>query len=146
MTTVTPPSFLKHSLASASSVADVMTRKYVDGLPLARQEKIRARKGLELSRVTMANWVIQTAQGWLKPLYRPLKKHLLRCSVIHTDETVVQVLKEGGKPAASESRMWVYASNNRSGRPILYFEYQPSRSGKHAAAFLIGITGCLVTD
>ena len=90
--------------------------------------------------------VIQTAQGWLKPLYRLLKKQLLGCSVIHADETVVQVLKEDGKPAASESRMWVYASNDRSGKPIRYFEYQPSRSGKHAAAFLKGFNGCLVTD
>ena len=70
ITTVTPPFLLKHSLATASSVADVMIRKYVDGLPLARQEKIWAREGLELSRATMSNWVIQTAQGWLKPLYQ----------------------------------------------------------------------------
>ena len=146
ITTVTPPFLLKHSLATASSVADVMIRKYVEGRPLARQEKIWAREGLELSRATMSNWVIQTAQGWLKPLYRSLKKQLLGCSVIHADETVVQVLKEDGKPAASESRMWVYASNDRSGKPIRYFEYQPSRSGKHAAVFLKGFNGCLVTD
>ena len=81
ITTVTPPFLLKHSLATASSVADVMIRKYVDGLPLARQEKIWAREGLELSRATMSNWVIQTAQGWLKPLYRSLKKQLLGCSL-----------------------------------------------------------------
>ena len=42
--------------------------------------------------------------------------------------------------------MWVYASNNRSGKPVRFFEYQPSRSGKHAAAFLKGFSGCLVTD
>ena len=47
----------------------------------------------------------------------------------------MQVLKEDGKPASSESRMWVYASNDRGGRPIRFFEYQPDRSGKHAEAF-----------
>ena len=141
-----PPSLMKHSLASASSVAEVMVQKYVDGLPLARQEKIWARDGLALTRATMANWVIQTTQTWLKPVCRSLKKQLLSNSVIHADETAVQVLKEEGKPAASESRMWVYASSERSGRPIRYYEYQPSRSGKHAAAFLKGFTGCLVTD
>ena len=141
-----PPSLMKHSLASASSVAEVMVQKYVDGLPLARQEKIWARDGLALTRATMGNWVIQTTQTWLKPVCRSLKKQLLSSSVIHADETVVQVLKEDGKPAVSESRMWVYASSERGGRPIRYFEYQPSRSGKHAAAFLKGFTGCLVTD
>ena len=146
VTTVTPPPLMKHSLASSSTVADIMVRKYVDGLPLARQEKIWQREGVELSRATMANWVIQTAQSWLKPVYRRMKKHLLSCSVIHADETVVQVLKEPDKPAASESRMWVYASNERSGKPIRYFEYQPDRSGKHAAKFLKDFSGCLVTD
>ena len=146
ITTVTPPMLMKHSLASASTVASVMTQKYVDGLPLARQEKIWAREGICLSRATMANWVIQCSQTWLKPLYRSLKKTLLESAVIHADETVVQVLKEDGKTATSESRMWVYASNDRSGKPIRYFEYQPSRSGKHAAVFLKGFSGCLVTD
>ena len=123
-----------------------MTRKYVDGLPLYRQEKIWAREGIALSRATMANWVIQTTQTWLKPLYRRLKKHLLESRVIYADETVVQVLKEEGKPASSESRMWVYGSGERGGRPMRFFEYQPDRSGKHAAAFLKGFIGCLVTD
>ena len=147
LTSVVPPSrLLKHSLASPSTVADVMTKKYVDGLPLARQEKIWAREGVSLSRATLANWVIQCSQTWLKPVYRHLKRYLLEDSVIHADETVVQVLKEEGKAPTSESRMWVYASSQRSGTPIRYFEYQPSRSGKHAAAFLKGFRGCLVTD
>ena len=94
----------------------------------------------------MANWVIQVAQTWLKPLYRNLKKQLLESRVIYADETVVQVLKEDGKPASSESRMWVYASDDRAGRPIRFFEYQSDHRGKHAAAFLKGFTGCLVTD
>jgi len=52
----------------------------------------------------MANWVIRCAQSWLKPLYKHMKRQLLEQSVIHADETVVQVLKEDNKPAASESR------------------------------------------
>ncbi len=65
--TEAPPSLIKHSLASPSSIAEVMTRKYVDGIPLARQEKIWAREGIALSRATLANWVIQTSQNWLQP-------------------------------------------------------------------------------
>ena len=144
--TAAPPSLIKHSLASPSSVAEVMTRKYVDGIPLARQEKIWMREGIALSRATLANWVIQTSKNWLKPLYRRLKKALLESSVIHADETVIQVLKEDGKPATSESRMWVYASPPRSGKPVRYFEYQPDRKGSRAADFLRDFHGCLVTD
>ncbi len=144
--TVAPPSLMKHSLASPSSVAEVMTKKYVDGVPLTRQEKIWKREGIELSSATLANWVIQTSQNWLKPLYRRLKHALLESTVIHADETVVQVLKEDGKKASSQSRMWVYASPERGGKPIRYFEYQPDRKGIRAAEFLRGYHGCLVTD
>lgn len=141
-----PAPLMKHSLASASSVADIMTKKYADGLPLARQEKIWARDGVALSRATMANWVIQCSQGWLKLLYQHMKQQLLMQSVIHADESVVQVLKEDGKPAVSESRMWVYASGERSEKPVRIFEYQPDRSGKRPESFLKSFAGCLVTD
>ena len=141
-----PVPLMKHSLASPSSVADIMAKKYADGLPLARQEKIWAREGVELSRATMANWVIQCSQTWLKPLYKHMKQRLLEQGVIHADESVVQVLKEDGKPATSESRMWVYASGERSSTPVRIFEYQPDRSGKRPESFLRGFTGKLVTD
>lgn len=123
-----PVPLVKHSLDSPSSVADIMAKKYADGLPLARQENIWAREGVELSRATISNWVIQCSQTWLKPLYKHMKQRLLEQSVIHADESVVQVLKEDGKAAASESRMWVYASGERSQMPVRIFEYQPDRS------------------
>lgn len=141
-----PVPLMKHSLASPSTVAYIMTQKYVDGLPLARQEKIWAREGICLSRATMANWVIQCAQSWLKPLYKHMKQELLTHSVIHADETVVQVLKEDGKPATTESRMWLYASAALLRHQVRLFEYQPDRSGKRPEAFLKGFDGALVTD
>ena len=144
---VKPPiPLMKHSLASPSTVAYIMTQKYLDGLPLARQEKIWAREGVSLSRATMANWVIQCSEVWLKPLYRHMKQELLTHSVIHADETVVQILKEDGKPATSESRMWLYASAALLRHQVRLFEYQPDRSGKRPESFLKGFEGALVTD
>lgn len=141
-----PESLIKHSYASPSVVADVMTQKYVDGIPLARQEKIWKRDGVELSRATMANWMIKVAEKWLKPLYKLMKKQLLESDIIYADETVVQVLKEEGKTPQSDSRMWVYGSDIRSGKAIRIFEYQPTREGRHAQSFLKGFKGGLVTD
>jgi len=146
ITTKTPPPLMEHSLASPSTVADVMTKKYVDGVPLARQEKIWVRQGVELSRATLANWVIRCTQSWLKPLYKHMKQQLLTQSVTHADETVVQVLKEDNKPTALESRMWISASGECSRQHIRIFEHQPDRSGKCPESFLKGFTGCLVTD
>ena len=81
-------------------------------------------------------WYVRPAGGILD----------LASPVDHADETVIQVLKEDGKTPQSESRMWVYATGNTGQPPIILFEYQPTRSGKHAKEFLTGFTGYLVTD
>jgi transposase len=47
------------SLASPSAPVFIMSQKYVEGLPLYRQEKYFERFGVSISRQTMANWMIQ---------------------------------------------------------------------------------------
>lgn len=142
----TPAPVIKRSLASASTVAHVMYQKYVNGMPLYRQEKDWANHGIQLSRATLANWIIRSANEWLVPLWETMKSHLLKQAVVHADETVIQVLKEEGKKPSSESRMWVYCSGNTATEPVVLFEYQPTRSGEHARRFLTGFNGCLQTD
>ena len=142
----TPVPVIKKSLASASTVAHVMYQKYVNAMPLSRQEKDWANQGVVLSRATLANWVIRAATDWLLPLWETMKTHLLNQAVIHADETVIQVLKEEGKKPSSESRMWVYCSGNTGAAPIILYEYQPTRSGEHARRFLEGFHGFLQTD
>ncbi len=142
----TPKPVMKRSLASPSSLAHVLYQKYVNAMPLYRQEKDWANQGVLLSRATLANWVIRTSRDWLEPVWEVMKRHLLQEAVVHADETVVQILKEPGKKASSESRMWVYSAGNCSKVPAVLFEYQPSRSGEHARRFLDGFHGYLVTD
>ncbi|MTV51068.1 IS66 family transposase [Heliobacillus mobilis] len=142
----TPAPVIKKSLASASTVAHVMYQKYVNAMPLYRQEKDWANQGVALSRATLANWIIRSANDWLQPLWERMKSHLLQQPVVHADETVIQVLKEEGKKPSSESRMWVYCSGSTSTKPVVLFEYQPTRSGEHARRFLEGFCGYLQTD
>ena len=141
-----PQPVMKHSLASPSSVADVMTKKYVNGLPLYRQEQEWKRLGVDLSRNTLANWVIQPTNKWLTPLYGLLRRELLDEPVVHADETHLQVLRENGRAATTQSEMWVYASAERSGRQIRCFDYRDSRSGACAKEFLEGFHGVLISD
>ena len=142
----TPAPVIKRSLAPPSTVAHVMYQKYVNGMPLNRQEKDWANQGVLLSRATLANWIIRSSTDWLLPLWEKMKSHLLQQAVICADETVIQVLKEEGKKPSSESRMWVYCSGNTGNAPVVLFEYQPTRSGEHARRFLQGFRGFLQTD
>lgn len=77
----TPAPVIKRSLASASTVAHVMYQKDVNGMPLYRQEKDWANQGLILSRATLANWIIRSANDWLMPLWEVMKSHLLKQAV-----------------------------------------------------------------
>ena len=88
------PSLLKGSVATPSLVAGIMNAKYVNGMPLARQEREFARYDLNLSTKTMANWIIQCAGRYLQPLYDLMKEELLWSKYLHGDETRIQVLDE----------------------------------------------------
>src|SRR5690606_33030291 len=119
-----PKPALPGSLASASAIAYVMNQKFVDGLPLNRQEQQLARLGITLSRQTLANWVLNGSEKWLVPLYGYLREHLLKRQILQADETTIQVLREPGRAPETQSTMWLYRTG-RDGPPIVLFEYQP---------------------
>lgn len=130
---------------TAKNLAYVMYQKHANGMPLYRQEKDWANQGVTLSRAALANWIIRPSHEWLEPMYNTIKKHLITEPLIHADESVLQVLKEEGRKATTESRMCVYTSG-RSPTPAVLFEYQPTRSGQHTQRFLEGFSGYLQTD
>ena len=75
------------SIASPSVVAHIIDEKYVMGAPLYRQEQQWARRGVNISRQNMANWVIHAAKYWFEPIYDRMKEILLTQDIIHADET-----------------------------------------------------------
>lgn len=132
------------SAASAAAVAHIMTQKFVMAAPLYRQEQQFKRDGIEISRQTMANWIIRGAK-WLEPLYDRMHELMLERDIAQADETTLQVLKEQGRAATTDSYMWNYHTG-RVGPPIVLFEYQPTRAGEHPKTFLAGFEGYLQTD
>ena len=144
LTAPMPKSAFPNSLASPSAVAYIMSQKFVEGLPLYRQEASLQRLGFELSRQTMANWTIAGAD-WLEQITRRMKAKLLERDILHADETPLQVLQEKGRRAQQSSYMWLYRSG-RDGPPIVLYEYQETREGKHPRHFLEGYAGFLHVD
>ncbi len=63
-----PYPVIQHSMASPSTVAWVMHQKFVNALPLYRQEKEWKTLGVDLSRATMANWIMAASRDWLTPI------------------------------------------------------------------------------
>ena len=138
-----PKSLLPKTMASASLLSAMIIAKFMDGLPLYRQEKVFARIGAIVTRQSMARWIIEVSQK-LIPLYNLLQDDLLSRDYLNMDETTVQVLKEDGKKATSKSYMWVrYAPGVN---PIVLYDYSPSRSGQVPIELLEGFSGSLQVD
>ncbi|MBQ7910442.1 MAG: IS66 family transposase [Clostridia bacterium] len=143
----TPPApMIPHSFCSPELLAHILYEKYVMAVPLERQAKDFKAMGMNLSTATLANWVIYAAEHFFTPIYDRMKAELLACSVIHADETVVQVLNEPNRKAKTESRMWVYCAGKYEGHSNILFEYTPTRSGDHAKRFLWDYRKHLVCD
>ena len=132
------------SLATPSLLAHVATSKYVDALPLYRQEKIFQRLGLDLSRATLASWMVRMGD-LVEPLMERIRSELQAEGFVQCDETPFQVLKEPGKRAQSQSYLWVLRGGPAD-HPLIFYEYDPSRSGEVPKRLLRGFEGFLQTD
>jgi len=141
-----PEPIISGSLASPSSVAHIMVQKYVNAMPLYRQEQELLRDGVQLSRQTMANWLTRCSEDWLEPLYNRMREELMKETVLHADETVLQVLREPGKEAKTNSYMWLYRTSGAAQHAVVLYEYQPTRSSSHPKSFLEIFQGYLHTD
>lgn len=129
-----PEQIIPKSIAHSSVIAEVVTRKFVDGLPFYRQEAIHAREGIELSRQTMSSWVIQLHER-LSPLMAVMKRLLYQGRVVHIDETRLQVLNEPGRENTQLSYMWVYGGGPPE-KPVIWYQYADTRSGDVPEGFL----------
>lgn len=137
---------IQHSMASASSVAWTMYQKYVNHIPLYRQEKDWQNLGMKIKRSTLSNWILKTSEDWLIPMVSRLHEKLLKDNYLHADESPIQVMNEDGKKNTTKSYMWIYTTSSHSNKQIRIFEYCSGRAGANAAEFLEGYRGYLHTD
>ncbi len=141
-----PEPLISGSLASPSAVAQIAAQKYVNGIPLYRMEKGLAYDGVNISRQTMANWLIYCAQNYLTGIYSLMKVCLLNEKVLHADETPVQVLQEPGRAAQTKSYEWLYRTSICAEQQIVIYEYQQTRRQEYPRAFLKDFKGYIHTD
>ena len=129
--------------ASPSTVAQVIYAKYVQAIPLDRQVKDWERAEFPMSKATLCNWILEVDKYYGKVLVDYMHRQLLKCHVLHCDETPVQV---NGEENPSKCHMWVFRSGEYEKKQIVIFDYQPSRKGECASRFLDGYKGYFVSD
>ena len=134
-----PPHPIEKGIPGPGLLAQVLTSKYADHLPLNRQVGIYARNGIDLSRQTLCDWVGKTAPLF-EPLVAAMKKALKASKKIHSDDTGVPVLEKDRK-TTKQGRLWVYGNETH-----IVYDYTPNRSRDGPKAFLKGFRGYLQAD
>jgi transposase len=140
-----PPAVIDGGMAAVGLLAWVAVCKYLDHLPLYRIEQIAARDGVPLARSTLGEWIGRIGVA-LQPLADRLAELLRERSCLHADETPVRQL-DPGSGKTKHAYLWAYRSNALDDGPsMVVFDYQTSRAGAHARAFLQDWRGHLMVD
>jgi len=139
-----PAQIIDKGIPTSNLLANVLVAKYGDHLPLYRLEEIYAREGVPLPRSTLAQRVGQCG-AQLQPLVDALKAEMLTHTVLHADETPVEMLKPGtGK--THRAYLWAYSPGAFETMKAVVYDFAESRSGEHARAFLGDWRGSLICD
>lgn len=141
-----PNTLFRGSIATASLEAAIINAKYVNSNPLDRVSRDFKANGLNLSKQTMSNWTVWSAERYFQPIYNLMKVQQLKAHVNQCDETPLEVIHDG-RPAGSKSYMWVHLTGELSDvPPIVVYEYQKTRHSDHPKEYYKGFNGILMTD
>jgi transposase len=111
------PSVLQERGSAAPGLlAQIIVSKFVDHLPLYRQEQIyRTRHGVDLSRHAMVRW-LELAADWLGPIYRHIRTGVMAGGYVQVDETPVPYLE----PGHGTARTGYFWTASRPGGDVVY--------------------------
>jgi len=137
-----PDSLLPKCRADESLLADIITRKFVDHLPLYRIAEGFSRDGIIISRRLLSQWVVATGQA-LSPLYRVMKEKILQSDRLHIDESPVDIFDS---PKLSQGYMWVLVGGNGANPPYRFYSFHEDRKHNHAEEILGSYAGIIHSD
>lgn len=129
-------------IAGPGLLAQVIIDKYVDHLPLYRQEQRFSRVGITLAPSTLCNWKSGVC-NLITPLYDALVKEVLQTNYLHVDETPIKVLDQDKAGTTHRGYFWVYHNSHQK---IVIFDYRKGRDGEGPSEILKNFTGHLQAD
>jgi transposase len=138
-----PAQLIEQGLATPGLLAQVAVAKFADHTPLARQQKIFARQGIELPRSTLTDWMLAVG-GACEPLTQRMGEVLKSLDYLGSDDTTLPY--QNGRPGkTTTARLWVWRGVINQ-RVLLLYQFSEDRSGAHPAGFLRGWSGYLQAD
>ncbi|HYD49814.1 MAG TPA: IS66 family transposase [Terriglobales bacterium] len=124
--------------AGPGLLADTIVKRWQDHLPLARQESIYRREGIELSRSTLCNWHTELAE-LAAPLVDAMHADALEAPYLCTDSTGVLVQHPG---RCKRGHFWVLVAPSRH----VLFQFSMIHDGAAVDSLLRNYSGYVVAD
>ena len=125
-----PDSIISRCRADESFLAEVLTRKFADHLPLYRISEILGRQKIGVSRKILSQWVVRLGMT-LKPLRDEMLKQILESKNIFVDETPVKFLEKKSK----QGYLWTVCGGKASDPPYRVYNFRDNR--RHENVFQI---------
>jgi transposase len=142
LTASKPPQPITGGLPGPGLLAQVLTSKYADHIPLHRFERISGRHGVELSRKTTCGWAMQCADLF-RPLYELMIQQVLASDVIHADDTTVKI-RDAQRKLKCTGYFHSYVGD--ADHPLIVFDYTTSHGRDGPQNFLRNFRGYLQVD
>lgn len=144
-TVVTAPPPVSYALPKAicanGLLAEVVTDKYADHLPLYRQSERFAREGIDLPRSTLCGWMMDLA-NLLQPMAQWLKLQVRSGDWLRADATGMPVLDEAHtKGKAHHGHLWAWGNYE-----TVIFQYTSNKEGKTVKSLFEGFKGTVLID
>lgn len=133
---------LPKAIAGPGLLAQIVIDKYVDHLPLHRQQQRFGREKINIPYSTITDWVSNTCK-LITPLYDALQREVLASNYLHADETPIKVLDKDKKRETHRGYFWVC---HNSLQDMVLFDYQPGRGREGPSELLKNFQGHLQTD
>ena len=106
-------------------IAHVLTAKYVDHIPLFRQERIDARGGVWIGRQARCRYV-EAAAHLLITIRAQLIERILQSHYVQVDETFTKLMDPDRRGRSRDAYLWGYHAPLEK---VVVFEFSPTRSG-----------------
>ncbi len=139
-----PDGILPRSRVDESLLAEIVTRKFADHLPLYRLSEIFSRDGVQLSRQLLSLWIIRLGNT-LSPLYDLMLEEIKKFGVGYIDETPVK-LQVKGKGKLQQGYMWVLVGGEGADPPQRVYRFCENRNHQNAFDFMEGFLGIFHSD
>jgi len=139
-TAPTTPPPIEGARPGPGMLAQLVTSKNSDAVPLERQSKILARGGAPIAPSTLGDWYAGAADLAL-PLWKALREDTLGRYLISVDDTGLAVRDRGHARGIKRGHIWVFLGD---GGEVGFCDYTPDWKGKWPQATLADFRGQVI--